>query len=267
MRSLSRSSFLVAALMFLVGMMPMAQSALKPGSKVKPTVQEQLVVSKVGFVDQSYCWLTAIRDCSDNEKHYETTWAYSVKNVSPKISAANIRAEIIFYSGADNVLGQYIHTVARELRPGKVAYVTSAENLSDANFTGATRAEVKILSSSWNTPTKSIIQNPIELEKSPQGKFGVCLLSKPCARDNKSSDGQMTKVDFYGVFTWRGAAGYFNAPRMVIFLDAAGNPLAGWTVYGEKKWVTGSQEIKGWSYYLSDEIIGKTLTYLYTIQS
>lgn len=252
---------------------PAIAAASKPGTAVQATAKEKLLIGKVGFTDESYCAGNGGQTspqyyaCGDSyrQKKFVTTWAFSVKNLSPTRSAAQVRVQLTFLNASGTVLQQNIVSVSREIKPGKLAWAASNENATDASITGVASVQAKLVGNSWMVPTKTIYQTPINLNVTPLYKEpSQCQLTFPCSFVNGNPlTGALTKIQTDGVFTLRGPAGYFN--KLVIFLNTAGEPIGGWSYSDLVNYTTGSQQV-GPRLYMTDYEMGNVATYLYVVQ-
>ena len=251
-----------------------ATKATKPGTPVQASAAEKLVVGKMGFTDMSYCksdliaYETAYNSCGYGDYRdiiYLTTWAFEVKNASPTRSASQVRAKVTFLNAAGNVLLERIITVAREIKPGKTAYGASNISGADSNIAGVTSATVSIVSSSWMVPSSQIYQNPIMLNASIGSRnASYCPLTAPCAvKGGPVKGGAMTAVNLDGIFTVRGPK--FKANRVLIFLDAQGNPLGGWMYTDLAEFTTGSQSVTR-DFSFTDAQLATIVNYKYQVQ-
>ena len=266
---------LLAALIFLLvagSLQPSqaASKATKPGAPVKATPKDILLVGPVGFMDESYCYLKPhVFNESDgcDRNNFVTTWAFSIKNLSKTLSASKVRVRITFYDSAGQELAKFIESIASEVKPGKTAYGASAWDQANASFTGVAKAKAEIVSNGWMIPTTAIYQNPIYLEQSVGEKRPYdCQLGKPCTIENQDSrDGALTNIKLNGIFTWRGTGQ--NSNYQIIFLDSAGNPLGGWTVYASYTFRTGSQDTPRIGLSMTDFELGNVVNYLFVIKS
>ena len=264
---------LVAMSTIILGQSPAIAAASKPGAAVQATSKEKLVIGQVGFTDESYCVgnyqtdTTSDKSCNESYRHsvYLTTWAFSVKNVSPTRSAAQVRVQLTFLNSSGTILQQNIVSVAREIKPGKEAWAASSSSNSDASISGVSQVVAKLVGSSWMVPTKSIYQTPVVLNYKPNMKYyDHCQLLAPCSvKDGQAQAGAMTSGVADGVFTLRGAAGNFNT--LVIFLNPEGKPIGGWSYTNRSSFATGSQNVR-LSFTLTDFEIGNTATYLFVVQ-
>ena len=248
-----------------------ASKATKPGTPVQASSAEKLNVGKVGFTDMSYCksdlfvYEKAHNSCGQGSYRkiiYLTTWAFEVKNSSPTKSASQVRAKVTFFNAAGNVLLEQIITVAREIKPGKIAYAASNFSGADSNIAGVTSATAVIMSNGWMIPSASIYQNPITLNSAVGSRdASYCPLASPCAYEGGSTTaGSMITVNLDGIFTVRGPK--FKANRVVVFLDAQGQPLGGW-LYSD--FATGSQSVTR-TYSMTEKQLGLIVTYKFQTQ-
>jgi hypothetical protein len=251
-----------------------SSKASKPGTPVQASSAEKLTVGKVGFTDMSYCksdlfvYSTAYDSCgqgSYRKINYLTTWAFEVKNSSPTKSASQVRAKVTFFSAAGNILLEQIITIAREIKPGKIAYGVSNISGVDSNISGVSSANAVIMSTGWMIPTASIYQNPITLNASVgERDASYCPLAAPCSvKGGPTTGGSMVTVNLDGIFTVRGPG--FKANRVVVFLDAQGNPLGGWLNSDFANFVTGSQSVIR-TFALTDKQLATIVTYKFQPQ-
>lgn len=263
----------------IAGITPSQAAATKPGTPVKATAADTLVVGKVGFTDESYCNPIAIGGTSNNDcpsqynpPTYVTSWAFAVTNKSKTKSASQVRAQVTFFDKSGTILLQTIVTVAREIKPGKVSYAASSATQSDAGITGVASATAKLVSPTWIVPSTKIYQTPISLNVIP-GDLALyqCGLGEPCTkRGGISTQGAMTKISGDGVFTLRGPAA--SLPVVVVFLNLQGDPIGGWsglryTNTSDRVWdfKTGSQQVN-YSGTMTKYQLANTATYLFVPQ-
>ena len=267
-------SLVASALMAITAPSEAASKATKPGTPVQATSAEKLTVGKVGFTDMSYCksdlfvYEKAYNSCgqgSYRKINYLTTWAFAVKNTSPTKSASQVRAKVTFLNAAGNILLEQIITVAREIKPGKIAYGASNITGADSNITGVTSASAVIMSTGWMIPSANIYQNPITLNSGLGSRdASYCPLASPCAFEGGSpTAGSMITVNLDGPFTVRGPG--FKANRVVVFLDAQGDPLGGWLYTDFADFVTGSHPVTR-TFALTDKQLATIVTYKYQPQ-
>lgn len=262
------------------GTTPSQAAAAKPGTPVKATAADTLVVGKVGFSDESYCEPYNYSDgyiylsCSDSRTPptYVTTWAFSVTNKSKTKSASQVRAQVTFFDKAGTILLQTIVTVAREIKPGKVSYAASSATQSDAGITGVATATAKLVSPTWIVPSTKTYQNPISLNITP-GDLDLkrCGLGEPCSiKGGAVAQGTHTRITGDGVFTLRGPAA--TLPVVVVFLNLQGDPIGGWSgtrgpyaSNGVWDFKTGSQQVS-YSGTMTKYQLANTATYLFVPQ-
>ena len=263
------------------GTAPSHAAAAKPGTPVKATAADTLVVGKVGFTDESYCVSRSYyssgvvyESCpsSSNPPKYVTTWAFAVTNKSKTKSASQVRAQVTFFDSAGTVLLQTIVTVAREIKPGKVSYAASSATQSDAGITGVATATAKLVSPTWIVPSTKIYQNPISLNITPgELKLSHCGLGEACSKiGGVDSQGAHTNISGDGVFTLRGPAA--TLPVVVVFLNLQGDPIGGWSgtsgpyaSNGVWDFKTGSQQVT-YSGTMTKYQLANTATYLFVPQ-
>jgi hypothetical protein len=270
---------LILVAMF-AGTAPSQAAAAKPGTPVKATAADTLVVGKVGFTDESYCDTSL---SSDGVSYYScgtsypvttfvTSWAFAVTNKSKTKSASQIRAQVTFFDKTGTILLQTIVTVAREIKPGKVSYAASSNSFSNASMTGVATATAKLVNPTWIIPTTKIYQNPISLNITPDSLDNRrCGLGEPCAtKGGLIAQGAHTRIQGDGVFTLRGADA--TLPVVVVFLNLQGDPIGGWSglrgIYsgtGEWNFKTGSQQVS-YSGTISRFQLANTATYLFVPQ-
>ena len=151
----------------IAGTAPSQAAAAKPGTPVKATAADTLVVGKVGFTDESYCnntycWEDTVsrNSCgtSASPSTFRTSWAFAVTNKSKNKSASQVQAQVTFFDKAGSILLQKYVTVAREIKPGKVSYAASSTTYADAAITGVATATVKLVSPKWMVPSTKIYQ-------------------------------------------------------------------------------------------------------------
>jgi len=229
-KRIGKWKYIVAVASLLMLMQPLtAQAAkipLKPGATVTPTAKETLQVSTVGFQDESYC---TIINSACYDKKYATSWAFSVKNLSPTRSVTNIKAKITFFDEKGDTLYQGIVSVAHELKPGKTTYSAADSNGSNSSFTGAKSATVDILSKGWIVPTKSIVQNSTFLDLTLNEYHSIgnyCSLLLSCKENDPSHANYLQPLNLSGTFTWRGSDA--NRGGLLIYLGSLGNIMGGW---------------------------------------
>lgn len=264
----------------IAGIAPAQAAAAKPGTPVKATAADTLVVGKVGFTDESYCDPdqhsngTSYSNCPElyRAPTYVTSWAFAVTNKSKTKSASQVRAQVTFFDKAGTILLQTIVTVAREIKPGKVSYAASSSTQSDAGITGVASATVNLIKPTWIVPSTKIYQNPISLNITP-GDLVVyqCGLGEPCSKqDGLSAQGAHTKISGDGVFTLRGPAA--SLPVVMVFLNIQGEPIGGWSGLrysntSDRVWdfKTGSQQVT-YSGTMTKYQLANTATYLFVPQ-
>jgi len=237
-KKIGKWKYVVAVASLLMLMQPLtaqaAKTPLKPGATVTPTAKEVLQVSKVGFTDESFCEISSPTCYGIVNK---TTWAFSVKNLSPTRSARNVRIQLILAGVDGNVLLKKIFSAANEIKPGQTTYVASTDtdrNPSssgvDSSFTGISSGLTKIISKSWIVPTRTIVQNPVTLSSSSTnikgGVYGFCIISQVCKPYESSTINEMQYVNLSGTFTWLGTPA--DRGGLVIYIDTSGNPMGGW---------------------------------------
>jgi hypothetical protein len=262
------------------GTTPSQAAAAKPGTPVKATAADTLVVGKVGFSDESYCISRAsfsgviYESCpsSSNPPKFVTTWAFAVTNKSKTKSASQVRAQVTFFDKAGTILLQTIVTVAREIKPGKVSYAASSATQSDAGITGVATATAKLVSPTWIVPSTKTYQNPISLNITP-GDLALshCGLGESCSREGGvETQGAHTRIAGDGVFTLRGPAVTLNV--VVVFLNMQGDPIGGWSGLtgpyassGFWDFKTGSQQVS-YSGMMTKYQLANTATYLFVAQ-
>ena len=264
----------------IAGIAPAQAAAAKPGTPVKATAADTLVVGKVGFTDESYCNPqptgngTSWDSCPKNNypPTYVTSWAFAVTNKSKTKSASQVRAQVTFFDKSGTILLQTIVTVAREIKPGKVSYAASSTTQSDAGITGVANATVNLIKPTWIVPSTKIYQNPISLNITP-GKLVTyrCGLGEPCSKqDGISAQGAHTEISGDGVFTLRGPAA--SLPVVMVFLNVQGDPIGGWsglrwTNSSNRVWdfKTGSQQVS-YSGTMTKFQLANTATFLFVPQ-
>jgi hypothetical protein len=263
----------------IAGTTPSQAAAAKPGTPVKATAADTLVVGKVGFSDKSYCDPdpyngTSYEGCPDsrNIPTYVTTWAFAVTNKSKTKSASQVRAQVTFFNATGTILLQTIVTVAREIKPGKVAYAASSITASDAGITGVANATAKLVSPTWMVPSIKIYQTPISLDVTP-GALDLyrCGIGEPCGiKGNLSTEGAHTDISGVGDFTLRGPAANLNV--VVVYLNMQGDPIGGWSglrnTYNYKslwEFKTGSQQVS-FGASMTKYLLANTATYLFVAQ-
>ena len=264
----------------IAGIAPSQAAAAKPGTPVKATAADTLVVGKVGFTDESYCFNifyyedTVSRDScgtSTSPSTFLTSWAFAVTNKSKTKSASQVRAQVTFFDKSGIILLQTIVTVAREIKPGKVSYAASSVTYSDAAITGVASATAKLTSPKWITPSTKIYQNPISLNSKPDSGKKYCGIYNPCAtKGGPFSQGAITDIATDGIFTLRGPAA--TLPVVIVFLDLQGNPIGGWSGIrgpysdpGVWNFKTGSQLVT-WGHMMTPYEVANTATYLFVPQ-
>jgi hypothetical protein len=270
---------LIVVAMF-AGTAPSHAAAAKPGTPVKATAADTLVVGKVGFTDESYCdnafssSVTSVYSCGTSypASIFVTSWAFAVTNKSKTKSASQVRAQVTFFDKAGTILLQTIVTVAREIKPGKVSYAASSNSLSNASITGVATVTAKLVNPMWIVPTTKIYQSPISLNITP-GSLDIyrCGLSEPCAiKGGLVAQGAHSIIQGDGVFTLRGPDA--TLPVVVVFLNLQGDPIGGWSglrgIYsgtGEWNFKTGSQQVS-YSGTISRFLLANTATYLFVPQ-
>ena len=227
--------YLVGAVVLLFSIQPLnaqaKQVVLKPGAIVSPTTKEVLKVGAVGFQDESYCFdhygdATCPGFGGGDHSTYQTSWAFSLKNLSPTRSATNVRTQITFLDKQGKTLYQEILTVAHELKPGKTTYAAANDNGSDSKFNGVASATVKIVSKGWVVPTKNVVQNPILLESSKNVNPNACLLKLVCLFGDSTEANRVQSLHLTGSFNWLGST-VTNGGSLLIYLDASGNVMGG----------------------------------------
>jgi len=227
---------LIMVAMF-AGTAPSQAAAAKPGTPVKATAADTLVVGKVGFTDESYCNPytnvdgIAYESCPSAYRPptFVTSWAFAVTNKSKTKSASQVRAQVTFFDKTGTILMQTIVTVAREIKPGKVSYAASSNTLSNAVITGVATATAKLVSPTWIIPSTKIYQNPISLDITP-GSFVLwrCVIGEPCSKaGGMDKQGAQTRISGDQVFTLRGPAATLNV--VVVYLNMQGDPIGGWS--------------------------------------
>lgn len=227
---------LIVVAMF-AGTAPSQAAAAKPGTPVKATAADTLVVGKVGFTDESYCNPhtnyagIAYESCpsADRPPTFVTSWAFAVTNKSKTKSASQVRAQVTFFDKTGTILMQTIVTVAREIKPGKVSYAASSNTLSNAVITGVATATAKLVSPTWIIPSTKIYQNPISLDITP-GNLVLwrCVIGEPCSKaGGMDKQGAQTSISGDQVFTLRGPAATLNV--VVVYLNMQGDPIGGWS--------------------------------------
>jgi hypothetical protein len=264
----------------IAGTTPSHAAAAKPGTPVKATAADTLVVGKVGFTDESYCNPTPTGngtswDSCPTTRYpptYVTSWAFAVTNKSKTKSASQVRAQVTFFDKSGTILLQTIVTVAREIKPGKVSYAASSTTQSDAGITGVANATVNLIKPTWIVPSTKIYQNPISLNITP-GKLVTyrCGLGEPCSKqDGISAQGAHTEISGDGVFTLRGPAA--SLPVVMVFLNVQGDPIGGWsglrwTNSSNRVWdfKTGSQQVS-YSGTMTKFQLANTATFLFVPQ-
>ena len=264
----------------IAGIAPSQAAAAKPGTPVKATAADTLVVGKVGFSDESNCNPDPYNSgngrsrysCFETSQQFITSWAFSVTNKSKTKSASQVRAQITFFDKSGTILLQTIVTVAREIKPGKVSYAASSNTYSDAAITGVATATVKLISPKWIIPSTKIYQNPISLNIKPGALVTKhCGIYDPCATEGGlSTQGAFTDIYADGIFTLRGPA--TTLPVVIVFLDLQGNPIGGWSGIrgpnsdaGVWNFKTGSQMVT-WTQYMTPYEVANTATYLFVPQ-
>jgi hypothetical protein len=262
------------------GTTPSQAAAAKPGTPVKATAADTLVVGKVGFSDKSYCYPVPLQGksnsgCPNQEflPTYITTWAFAVTNKSKTKSASQVRAQVTFFNATGTILLQTIVTVAREIKPGKVGYAASSITASDASITGVATATAKLVSPTWIVPSTKIYQTPISLNVTPGAlDLSRCGIGEPCAtRGNLSTEGAHTDISGVGDFTLRGPSA--NLSVVVVYLNMQGDPIGGWSGltnywYGNKnvwEFKTGSQQVT-FNASMTKYLLANTATYLFVPQ-
>ena len=270
---------LIAVAMF-AGTAPSQAAAAKPGTPVKATAADTLVVGKVGFSDESNCdprsWnpdeTRSKYSCSEVTQKFLTSWAFSVTNKSKTKSASQVGAQVTFLDKKGTVLLQTFVTVAREIKPGKVSYAASSVTYSDAAITGVATATVKLISPKWIIPSTKIYQNPISLNIKPAAlSTKHCGIYEPCATaGGLSTQGAFTEIDADGIFTLRGPAA--TLPVVIVFLNLQGEPIGGWSGIrgpssnpGVWNFKTGSQQVT-WNQIMTPYEVANTATYLFVPQ-
>jgi hypothetical protein len=278
----SKSRLATIALIFIAlfaGSTPSQAAATKPGTPVKATAADTLVVGKVGFTDKSYCnsgpWQGLSNEgCPAIGSHptYVTTWAFAVTNKSKTKSASQVRVQVTFFDKAGTILLQTIVTVAREIKPGKISYAASNITGSDASITGVVTATAKLVSPTWIVPSTKIYQTPILLDVTQGGfDFWRCGIGEPCSiKGNPMAQGAHTDISGEGVFTLRGPAVTLNA--VVVYLNMQGDPIGGWSGLtgpnsrsGVWEFKTGSQQVT-FIASMSKYLLANTATYLFVAQ-
>jgi hypothetical protein len=275
---LSGIALIVVAM--IAGIAPSHAAAAKPGTPVKATAADTLVVGKVGFTDESYCDPgsnnngTSYSNCPESYRAptYVTSWAFAVTNKSKTKSASQVRAQVTFFDKSGTILLQTIVTVAREIKPGKVSYAASSSTQSDAGITGVASATVNLIKPTWIVPSTKIYQNPISLNITPGALVEYrCGLGEPCSkRDGISAQGAHTKISGDGVFTLRGPAA--SLPVVMVFLNIQGDPIGGWSGLrfsntSDRVWEfkTGSQQVS-YSGTMTKYQLANTATFLFVPQ-
>ena len=263
----------------IAGTTPSHAAAAKPGTPVKATAADTLVVGKVGFSDKSYCNPDPYQGTSDhgcpganNIPTYITTWAFAVTNKSKTKSASQVRAQVTFFNATGTILLQTVVVVAREIKPGKVAYAASSITASDAGITGVTTATAKLVSPTWIVPSTKIYQTPISLNVTP-GALDLyrCGIGEPCGiKGNLSTEGAHTDVSGEGTFTLRGPA--VNLKVVVVYLNMQCDPIGWWSglssLYnyeGIWEFQTGSQQVT-FKASMTKYLLANTATYLFVPQ-
>ena len=253
---------LIVVAMF-AGTAPSQAAAAKPGTPVKATAADTLVVGKVGFSDESNC---DPRSWNPDE----TRSKYSCSEVTK--SASQVGAQVTFFDKKGTVLLQTFVTVAREIKPGKVSYAASSVTYSDAAITGVATATVKLISPKWIIPSTKIYQNPISLNIKPAAlSTKHCGIYEPCATaGGLSTQGAFTEIDTDGIFTLRGPAA--TLPVVIVFLNLQGEPIGGWSGIrgpssnpGVWNFKTGSQQVT-WNQIMTPYEVANTATYLFVPQ-
>jgi hypothetical protein len=274
---------LILVAMF-AGTAPSQAAAAKPGTPVKATAADTLVMGKVGFSDESYCdpspyssssvdrsWYS----CTDTntEPKYLTSWAFAVTNKSKTKSASQVRAQVTFFNKSGSILLQTIVTVAREIKPGKVSYAASSNTYSDAGITGVASATAILINPTWIIPSTKIYQSPIALNIIPGDLYThICGISQPCAtKGGLLTQGAFTQIKADGIFTLKGPAA--TLPVVIVFLNLQGETIGGWsglTGYSYRKggmwdFNTGSNLVS-WNQTMSPYELANTATYLFVPQ-
>ena len=267
----------------IAGTTPSQAAAAKPGTPVKATAADTLVVGKVGFTDESYCsptpsWANesgkSKYSCSspDAIPKFFTTWAFAVTNKSKTKSASQVQAQVTFFDKAGSILLQKYVTVAREIKPGKVSYAASSATYADARISGVATATVKLVSPKWMVPSTKIYQNPIALNITPlKLELEYCGISEPCATaGGQSAQGAFTNIRADGNFTLRGPAA--TLPVVIVFLNIQGDPIGGWSGVGRRNandgvwdFITGTQMVS-WIQIMTPFELANTATYLFVPQ-
>ena len=275
---LSGIALIVVAM--IANIAPAHAAAAKPGTPVKATAADTLVVGKVGFSDESNCNPDPYNSgngrskysCSEVSQQFVTSWAFSVTNKSKTKSASQVRAQVTFLNKTGTTLLQTIVTVAREIKPGKVSYAASSVTYSDAAITGVASATVKLISPKWIVPSTKIYQNPISLNVKPSAlSDNHCGIYDPCATvGGLSTQGAFTEINADGIFTLRGPAA--TLPVVIVFLNLQGEPIGGWSGIrgpysdaGVWNFKTGSQQVT-WTQIMTPYEVANTATYLFVPQ-
>jgi hypothetical protein len=262
------------------GTAPTQAAAAKPGTPVKATAADTLVVGKVGFADESYCRnnfyyedTVSRYSCgtSSSPSTFLTSWAFAVTNKSKTKSASQVRAQVTFFDKSGTILLQTIVTVAREIKPGKVSYAASSTTYSDAAITGVATATAKLISPKWIIPSTKMYQNPISLNTKPASAKKFCGIYDPCATEGGLySKGAITDIATDGIFTLRGPAATLHV--VIVFLNLQGEPIGGWSGIrgpysdpGVWNFKTGSQLVT-WGQMMTPYEVANTATYLFVPQ-
>jgi len=264
----------------IAGTTPSQAAAAKPGTPVKATAADTLVVGKVGFTDESYCnntyyWEDSVsrNSCgtSASPSTFRTSWAFAVTNKSKTKSASQVQAQVTFFDKAGSILLQKYVTVAREIKPGKVSYAASSTTYADAAITGVATATVKLVSPKWMVPSTKIYQNPISLNTKPDSIKKYCGIYDPCATEGGPfSRGAITDIAADGIFTLRGPAATLHV--VIVFLNLQGEPIGGWSGIrgpysdpGVWNFKTGSQLVT-WGQMMTPYEVANTATVLFVPQ-